>query len=97
MKLNSAVENIIALAEVASDQIITSVSNASKSAGKAIDFEITIKKLNSLKNDRVRNLGEYALKNNEVNKDILKEINDIENKINQLKAEREEYIAKENK
>lgn len=95
MKLNGTIENVIAFAEIASEQLISSVSNASKAAGKAINFEIEIKKLNSLKENKIKKLGEYAVKYNEVNKDILGEIDDINKKINDLKKERQEHIEKE--
>lgn len=96
MKLNETMETAIAFVEVASEQIVTSLAKAKNSACKTIDFEIAIKKLNSLKKTEIYNLGEYTFANQVINQDLINQIKEIDKKIETIKKEREEFIQKEN-
>lgn len=90
MKTSDALENIIAVAEVLSDQIVDSITKSTKEAGKAIDIEITIKKLISQKTKKLYELGNKVYSDNKIDENLLKEIKDIDERIKQAQKNKEE-------
>ena len=94
MKLNETMETAIAFVEVASEQIVTSLAKAKNSACKTIDFEIAIKKLNSLKKTEIYNLGEYTFANQVINQDLINQIKEIDKKIETIKKTIQHYNHK---